>query len=86
MATTMDSVTREQVEQLAREAGEAGDQEQVALCRLALRAFIAPCRYRHLSALQACVRAIQAAEAMVDSCPLCPDGTHGPGYSCHEAR
>ena len=66
--TTIDSITREQVEQLMTEAGAAGDQEQVRLCELALRTFRAmepPASGRvEIDALQKCVRAIRAAEAM----------------------
>lgn len=69
--TTMDSVMQEQIEQLAREAGEAGDSEQVRLCRAALSLYrpeFTPMESAEIpaaeSALRKCVRAIQSAEAM----------------------
>jgi hypothetical protein len=66
--TTTDSVTIQQIEQLRREAAEAGDTEQVSLCDLALstwstRAFVGGPTQRD-AALRACVRAINAREDM----------------------
>lgn len=71
--TTIDNVTREQIERLLAEASEAGDSAQVTLCETALRewtrtlAQIESPRYSQAesqAALRACVRAIQSAEAM----------------------
>lgn len=71
--TTVESVTQEQIESLMREAGEAGDSGQVELCERALLALYDPRRGSRAApsdqfapALEACVRAIRAAEAMVD--------------------
>ena len=37
MATTPENITDEQIKQLSREAAEAGDLEQIAICSRALR-------------------------------------------------
>lgn len=70
--TTTDNVTKAQIEQLRDEAASAGDSEQVRLCEVALRVWspLAPrdssaASWEISSALRKCVRAIQAAEAMV---------------------
>lgn len=52
------NITDEQIEALRLEAVTAGDDEQEALCRRALGGDVA--------ARQACLEAIQAAEAMAD--------------------
>lgn len=67
--TTTDNVTREQIEQLMQEAGEAGDLEQVRLCEMALTTFAVRLPFFYpaagVKALERCVRAIQAAEGKV---------------------
>ncbi|HEU4525356.1 MAG TPA: hypothetical protein VFR62_10045 [Gemmatimonadales bacterium] len=65
--TTIETVTVEQIRQLRTEAASAGDQEQVRLCDLAAGTFAPRLRAYPAGgarALAACVRAINAAEAM----------------------
>lgn len=64
-----EGVAHEQVERLMAEAGEAGDAEQVRLCERALTWFTSRPISRSGECLRACVRAIRAAEAMVEVAP-----------------
>ncbi len=64
--TTMETVTREQVETLRRHAGEAGDGEMVEICDLALSGMDRWAAGRSgaaQKALRSCVEAINDAEA-----------------------
>ena len=63
--TTIETITDEQIEALRTEAGAAGDEEQVDLCRWAL---MSATRYEHgmdariANARERCVEAIREAE------------------------
>ena len=58
MATTLDTITDEQIKALSRGAAEAGDMVQVTICRAALAGVS--------DARRVCVAAINDAEAMGD--------------------
>lgn len=67
--TTVETITEEQIEALRTEAGVAGDEEQVALCRAALdyepcgSAFAGQVKAAERNAARlACVEAIREAE------------------------
>jgi len=83
--TTIDNVTKAQIEQLLDDAKMAGDLYMVQYCDLALATFgRTPARFdreRAENALARCVQAIQAAEAMTvdeDGCEGHPAGPYDP--------